>query len=97
MAAYPVKWLSDIKYDVTNELPDPENLINSSTCFYFDELEPIFALGTVKFFKMAACIRSHDNSSTNPTPPMDSLTSKILPNIDHENILAFSCIYFKQF
>ena len=27
MAAYPATWLSDIKFDVTNGLPDPENNI----------------------------------------------------------------------
>ena len=30
MAAYLVTWSSDIKYNVTNELPDPENFTISS-------------------------------------------------------------------
>ena len=31
MAAYPVTWSSEMKSNITNELPDPENLVNSST------------------------------------------------------------------
>ena len=51
MAAYPVTWSSDIK---SNELPDLESLLNSSTLFYFGELEPKFVSGTVNVFKMTA-------------------------------------------
>ena len=54
MAAYPVTRSSDIKSNTTNELSDPEKHIISSMWSYFDELEPIFVSGTVKFFKMAA-------------------------------------------
>ena len=52
MAAYPVTWASDIKSNVTNELPDPKNFIISSILLYFDELEPTFVPGTVTVFKM---------------------------------------------
>ena len=73
MAAYQVTWSSDIKSNVTNKLPDPENLETSSMWFYFDELEPKFVLCT-KFFKMAAVrIRSRDQPLTNLMLPMDSL------------------------
>ena len=53
MATYLVKWLLNIKSNVTNKLPDPENLKISSTWFYFDELERTIVLGTVNVFKMA--------------------------------------------
>ena len=54
MVAYLVTWSSDIKSNITNKLPDPENLNISSMRFYFDELKPIFVLGTVNIFKIAA-------------------------------------------
>ena len=54
MAAYAIMWSSDIKSNVTNELPDPENIIIYNTWFYFAELEPIYKLGNVKLFNMAA-------------------------------------------
>ena len=61
MAVYPVTLSSDIKSNVTNKLPDPENLKISIMQFYFDKLEHTFVLGTVNIFKMAA-ISSHVNT-----------------------------------
>ena len=54
MAAYSVTWSSDIKSNVTNELPDPKNLKISSMRFYFDKLVLMLVSGTVNVFKMAA-------------------------------------------
>ena len=54
MAAYPVTWSLDIKSNIINELPDPENHMYCSMWFYFDEVESKFVSGTVSVFKMAA-------------------------------------------
>ena len=42
IGAYPVAWSSDIKSNIANGLPDPENLTNNCKQLYVDELEPAY-------------------------------------------------------
>ena len=53
-AAYHVTWTSDIKSNIINGLPKPENLKISNTRFYFNGLEPTLVSDNVIFVTMAA-------------------------------------------
>ena len=97
MAAYPIMWSSDIKSNVTNELPDSENLSISSMWFYFDELESIFVSGTVKFFKIAAKFGYH-HITLSPNKKSDAANGfSDIKNFSLKRLRKNSCVFMNFF